>query len=426
MVKTILEILGGGREVGRLSVFVRSENSNKGILLDCGINFDDQGNPQLPMYVPPKNVKAAVLTHAHLDHTGGLPLYFVTLSFPVLSTSITKAILRPLMNDFLHISGYYLPFEYEEVIKMLRSIKTVNYEDTVEMNDFTLEFTNAGHIPGSMSIVLHANSKSILFTGDINLIETEITIPAKYRNSTNVEYLVIETTYATTDHPPREREERRFIEAVREVIDSNGIVLIPAFSVSRSQEILTVLTKYGVDAPIFYDGMVREINRIFLAYSRFLKNPSMLKRALRNSHEIRGWQDRKAVLNERPAIIVASSGMLRGGPSVYYLKKIHDDPRNAIFMVSFQAPNTPGRMILEEGIFEQGGPKIKARVEWFDFSSHAGKTQLIKVIDDLKSTLEKIVLVHGESEAQELFAREVREKFGIETIIGSNNAKIKL
>jgi len=426
MAKIILEVLGGGREVGRLSVFVRPGNSDKGVLLDCGINFDDQGNPQLPLYVSPKNIKAAVLTHAHLDHTGGLPLYFVTLSFPVLSTSITKAILRPLMNDFLHISGYYLPFEYEEVAKMLRNIKTVNYGDIVEVDNFTLEFVNAGHIPGSMSVILHANSKSMLFTGDINLIETELTIPARYHNSSNVDYLVMETTYAITDHPPRESEEKRFIEAVREVIDNNGTVLIPAFSVSRSQEILIVLTKYGVDAPIFYDGMVREINRIFLAHSRFLKNPSMLRRALRISHEIKGWQDRKAVLKERPAVIVASSGMLRGGPSIYYLKKIYDDPRNAIFLVSFQAPNTPGRMILEKGVFEQGGPRIKARVEWFDFSSHAGKTQLIKVIDCLKSSLEKIILVHGESEAQETFAREVYGKFGIETIISSNNAKIEL
>jgi len=426
MKKILLEILGGGREVGRLSVFAKLDDQSKGILLDCGINFDEKGNPQLPLYVSPKNVEAAVLTHAHLDHTGALPLYFVTLSFPVLTTRMTKAILRPLMDDFLHISGYYLPFEYEEVIKMLRNIKTINYGESIEINKFTLEFTDAGHIPGSMSIILHADSKSILFTGDINLIETELTTPAKYLNSNKVDYLVIETTYAATEHPLREFEEKRFVEAVKEVIENNGIVLVPAFSVSRSQEILLVLTKHSVDAPIYYDGMVREINRIFLAHKKFIKNPSMLKRALRNSYEIRGWQDRRAVLRERPAIIVASSGMLRGGPSTYYLKRLYDDPRNAIFLVSFQAPNTPGRMILEQGIFKQGGTKVKARVEWFDFSSHAGKSQLIKVIDNLKSSLKKIVLVHGEPEVQKLFAKEIYERFSIETVIADNGVKVEL
>lgn len=425
MRKILLEILGGGREVGRLSVFVKLNDQSKGILLDCGINFDEKGDPQLPLYVPPKNVEATVLTHAHLDHTGALPLYFVTLSFPVLTTKMTKAILRPLMDDFLHISGYYLPFEYEEVVKMLRNIKTIDYGEAIEIGKFTLEFTDAGHIPGSMSVILHADSKSILFTGDINLIETELTTPAKYLNN-NVDYLVIETTYASTEHPPRAFEEKRFTEAVKEVIENNGIVLVPAFSVSRSQEILLVLTKHNIDAPIYYDGMVREINRIFLAHKKFIKNPSMLKKALRNSYEIRGWQDRRAVLKERPAVIVASSGMLRGGPSTYYLKRLCDDPRNAIFLVSFQAPNTPGRMILEQGVFKQGGAKVKARVEWFDFSSHAGKSQLIKVIDDLKSSLEKIVLVHGESEAQKLFAKEVYERFSIETVIADNGMKVEL
>lgn len=424
MAKITLEILGGGEEVGRLSVF--ASINEEGVLLDCGINFDDDGNPRLPLYVPPRNVKAIALTHAHLDHAGALPLYYVDSKVPIYTTKATKDVLRPLMDDFLHISGYYLPFEYNEVVKTLKSVKTVNYGDYVENGDFALEFVNAGHIPGSMSIILHLNSKSILFTGDVNLTETELVVPASYSQVKNVEYLVMETTYAATEHPPREEVEKRFIEAVKDVLENNGIVLVPAFSISRSQEILMVLEKYGIDAPIYYDGMVREINRIFLSNRTFLKNSALLKRALRNSYQVRGWQDRKAILSEGQAVIVASSGMLRGGPSSYYLRRLCDNSKNGIFLVSFQAPNTPGRMIVEKGIFEEGGSKIKARIEWFDFSSHAGKSQLHEIVKTLKNSLEKIILVHGEPDVQEKFAKEIKEHYGLEVIIAKNGNKIEL
>ena len=119
MGKITLEILGGGEEVGRLSVLVSRNNS--GILLDCGINFDENGNPQMPLYVPPKRVKAIALTHAHLDHTGAVPLYFVSSKIPTYMTKATKDVLRPLMEDYLHISGYYLPFEYEEIAKLFKN-----------------------------------------------------------------------------------------------------------------------------------------------------------------------------------------------------------------------------------------------------------------------------------------------------------------
>ncbi len=427
MAKITLEVLGGGEEVGRLSVLVSRDSS--GVLLDCGINFDENGNPRMPLFVPPKRIKAIALTHAHLDHTGAVPLYFVSSKIPTYMTKATKDILKPLMEDYLHISGYYLPFEYEEIVNMFRNTKTVKYGEQIEINEYTLEFINAGHIPGSMSIIVTVGDKRILFTGDINLAETELVKPANYKaDAGKVNYLVIETTYATTEHPKREDVEKRFIEAVKEVIENNGIVLIPAFSVSRSQEILVVLEKYGVSAPVYYDGMVREINRIFLSNKSFLKNHALLRKAISHFVEIRGWQDRKAILEGGgPAVIVASSGMLRGGPSSYFLRKIYDGKRNGVFLVSFQAPNTPGRLIIEKGIFEEDMvEKVKARVEWFDFSSHAGKTELSNAIKDLKGSLEKIVLVHGEADVQEKFAREIQEKFRIEAIIAKNGDKIVL
>ena len=425
MGKLTLEILGGGEEVGRLSVLV--SRNNAGVLLDCGINFDENGNPQMPLYVPPKRIKAIALTHAHLDHTGAVPLYFVSSKIPTYMTKATKDMLRPLMEDYLHISGYYLPFEYEEVAKLFKNTKTVKYGEHVEINGYTLEFINAGHIPGSMSVIVNVGDKRILFTGDLNLVETELVYPANYREEAkDVDFLVIETTYAATEHPRREDVEKRFIKSVKEVLENNGIVLVPAFSVSRSQEILVVLRKYGIDAPVYYDGMIREINRIFLSNKEFLKNHGLLRKAIKDFIEIRGWQDRKAILeNGGPAVIVASSGMLRGGPSSYFLRKIYGREENGIFLVSFQAPNTPGRLIIERGIFEEGMvEKVKARVEWFDFSSHAGRTELLKAVSDLRGSLEKVILVHGEPDAQRKFADEVSEKYGLNVVIAKNGGKI--
>ncbi|MEM0292631.1 MAG: MBL fold metallo-hydrolase, partial [Fervidicoccaceae archaeon] len=139
---------------------------------------------------------------------------------------------------------------------------------------------------------------------------------------------------------------------------------------------------------------------------------------------LKGWQDRRSAW-KRGGVIVSSSGMLKGGPSRYFLRKIHDNPRNAVILVSYQGRGTPGRELLERGTFEDGGPLIKARLEWMDFSSHAGKSGLIEVVKGVKG-LKRIVLVHGEESVQRSLAQDIKDAVGIEPIIPANGEEIEL
>ena len=415
-----ITVLGGGREVGRLAVHVNVDETN--ILLDYGINFAEDDTPQLPLHIEPRRVDVLTLSHAHLDHIGAAPILYISSNIKAYTTRTTRDLMDPMFEDFLHISGYHLPFEYYEVRKLIQNIEVVRFGEVVEKKGVQLEFANAGHIPGSMMTIVHGKNKSLVFTGDINTIDTNLVKGASF-DSIKAEYLVLEATYADATHPPRAEVERRFIEAVKEVLDNKGIVLVPAFALGRSQEILCVLRKHGVE-PVFYDGMVREINRVLLSNLSSLHEKVLFEDAVIAYSEVKGWYNRKHILS-RPCVIVASAGMLKGGPALYYLKRIYDNPRNAIFLVSFQAPNTPGYKLLSTGSWNDGGVKVKARVEWFDFSSHAGKHELLNIVKSIRG-LEKVIIVHSELDPAIKLSETIRSEIGVDVVIAENGMKIKL
>lgn len=417
-----ITILGGGGEVGRMAVYVRFNKS--GVLLDYGLGFGENDIPTLPLHVAPSSLKAIIISHAHLDHSGAAPIFYISSNIKSFMTKTTRDLLRIMYNDMLKISGYYLPFEVNEIRKMLKNVSIVEYNTSTNIDGAELEFYNAGHIPGSMITVIRANNRSLAFTGDVNTTLTRLVKPADPK-PIEADTLVIESTYALVDHPPREEVERKFIEAVREVLENGGTVLVPSFSLSRGQEILSILNHYGIDYPIYYDGMIREINRILLANRDHLRDPTSLEKAISSAIEVKDWRDRRKALRQ-PSVIVSSAGMLKGGPAVFYLKKIANNPKNGLFLVSFQAPGTPGRRILEAGTISTDSKKmIKARVMWFDFSSHSGKSGLLEIIKSIKG-LERVILVHGEIKSAENLAEITRNDLCLEAIVAENGQRITL
>ena len=409
-----IRILGSGREVGRGAIAV--EYNNKAVLLDYGVNFDENDNPVMPLHIKPSMLEAVVLTHTHLDHIGGAPILYTSIAPQALATKLTQEAAGLLLEDFLKLSGYYLDFEISEVNRLLSSIRKVRPGSVIELENFTLEFYSAGHIPGSLSVRVILPHAKILYTSDVNTIDSKLVNGASF-NGVKANILIIESTYGDSDHPPREKVERRFVQTVREVLDKGGTVLVPVFSVGRGQEILCVLIENDI-YPVSVDGMVREATDIMLRNKEFLRKPELLEKAREEYTFLRGWQDRRKAWR-RSGVIVASAGMLKGGPSRYYLRKIGGSERNALLLVSFQAPNTPGRSILETGKFNSYPEPIKARVEWFDFSSHAGASGLLKIAKELRE-LEKVILVHGELKAQEALARRIQEELGIDVLIPEN------
>jgi len=422
MGKVCVKVLGGGQEVGRSAILLEMEN--KKLLLDYGVMLEE-GSPKFPLSYPPKLIDAIVLTHAHLDHSGALPMLYISTSKPLYTTRMTLSLSEILVRDFIKISGYYLPYEFRDFRNMVKNAVFVKSGEEVSLEKLSLRFSNAGHIPGSLSVSISSGDVNVLYTGDFNLIETCLLRSADI-DIKDMDVVIIEGTYATFNHPRRDEVEKEFVENVKEVIENDGNVLIPAFAVGRAQEIMCVLTKYNFGHKVYLDGMARAVTEALLDDLEFVKNPRLFKKAYKKTIIVKGWEDRRRAVKE-PCVIISPAGMLKGGASVYYLRRLNKKKKNGLFFVSYQSKGTPGREILEEGAFTEGRKpiKVKAKVKWFDFSSHCGKRELEQLLKSADPSV-KVIIVHSEKETGELFRKYCEKELGLETYFPRNGEELSL
>ncbi len=411
--------LGASREVGRSAFLVKGEKTN--VLLDFGVLMTRQ--PAFPVHVKPKEVDAILLSHAHLDHSGGIPLFYLSDGIDLYATDLTLDLTKLLLNDFLKISGFYLPFEYLDLMSMLKKSKGLKMSDDVKIGEFTASFRDAGHIPGSSIITLDNSKKRVLYTGDINGRNTHL-LNGVSIDSGEFDAVITESTYATADHPPRQEAEETFVEFAKEIVEGGGVLLVPAFSVGRAQEIACVLRDHSFPYPVSMDGMALETNDILFRHQEYLKDPVLFRKSIENLEAVKGWNKRK-MLVKTPGVIISPAGMMVGGASVFYTQEIATQPKNAISIVAFQVPGTPGRTLLEKGIaLVNGKPtKVRATVRRFNFSSHSGKKELFDMLGRVKGS-PKVLTVHGEEESCVKFAEEIKEKMGFEALAPTPGQKI--
>jgi len=401
--------LGGTREVGRIAITVKTEKTQ--VLLDYGVMLDHE--PGFPMHIPPKDVEGIILSHSHLDHSGAIPIFYIQGKKPLYTNTLTMEMNQLLISDFIHLSSYYLPFEFLELKSMMQNSKHVDFNDEQKVGDIAFEFKNAGHIPGSVQTLIEAEGKRLLYTGDFNITNTRLLDGAKM-NYGDLDAVVIESTYANEDHTERSELERRFVDACTDVVERGGIVLVPAFGVGRSQELACVLAAHHFEYPVTIDGMAREVSRLMMNYSQFLKDQKAYADAIHSANWVEGWRDRRKA-TKMPGVIISPAGMLKGGPAVFYTSKIGKKADNAVFLVSYQIPGTPGKELLEKRICVIDGKmrKIKARVEHFDFSSHCGASELKEALKMLGGK-PKVYVVHGAEGNCELLAKWARNELGLE------------
>ncbi len=382
-----IQFLGGSNEVGSLAMVLEIDGTC--VLFEYGMS---PGKP--PTYpLPPPPIDIALLTHAHLDHSGMIPWLCSRQDLSIIATDLTNKICSLLFKDSVKIAkmeGYAALFSNADIKEAEHSFIKVapqQKRDIGENNE--VRFHSAGHIPGSLMYELTGSTK-ILFTGDLNVIDTRL---VKGTKPVSCDILFIEGTYAGREHPKRDELEKQFLDKVDEVVSRGGTVVIPAFAVSRSQEIAIVLRRAGYN--VWFDGMGRKVSKLFLKYPRSIRSVDELKKAINSINFIHSDQGRKLALKSE--VIITSSGMMDGGPVLWYMKHLKNDPKSAVLLTGYQVEGTNSRLLIDNGKLDFYGvtENVECEVGYFDFSAHAGHSELIKFAKNCKP--EKIVLFHSDN-----------------------------
>ncbi len=397
---------GAGREVGRSCIILDSA-----YLIDAGLKITEHGT-EYPTYFNPKQIQKVFISHAHLDHTGSLPRFnHDGMVCPIYMTKMTRLITEILLQDSLHIDMIqhsHPGYGKKHIFNVLQHVQEIYYNKPKKINEeMTITFLDAGHIPGSASLLFEYKGKRVLYTGDINHGTTQLLNKANY-NLNNIDILISEATYGDRSHPPRMETEQRFIEKIKETLENQGSILVPAFAVGRAQEILLLLADHPeITCPIYLDGMAMRVTDLFINNPQFVKNRTALQRAQKRVQYVTSRTQRKGVLKEQ-CIIVTTSGMVTGGPIMDYLKMMFFNQSHSILLTGYQGDGTNGRLLLQEKCVYVDGKKLMwyGQIGHFDFSAHAGQEQLIEAIRRIRPN--NLILNHGDPVAVEAMAQEVR------------------
>jgi uncharacterized protein len=449
--------LGGCREVGRSCMLLSTPESR--IIIDCGVNVgsDDSATPFLyvPEVYPLNQIDAVVLTHAHLDHAGLVPmLYKYGYEGPIYCTPPTRDLAVLLQLDYIEIAGREgkrLPYDSAMVREALKHTITLNYGDVTDIApDTKLTMHNAGHILGSSIAHFHIGDGlyNVAFTGDQKFERTRLFDPAVC-NFPRLETLVTEATYGGTNsnQPSRKEAEISLMNVVKETISKGGKVIIPAFSVGRSQEVMVVLEeairkKVIDEVPVCLDGMIYEATAIHTTYPEYLNNdlrdlifhkginPFLAQCFVK----VETPKQRTEIIEGPPCVILATSGMLNGGPVLEYLKRLGSDERNTLVIVGYQAEGTLGRRIQkgwkELPLSVEGKTqtvKINLEVTTVDgFSGHSDRQQLMEYMRRVYPKPGRVLTNHGEESNCLDLASSIYKRYRIPTMAPMNLETVRL
>ncbi len=420
------------------------EIADKKILIDCGLTqgmkVADEVNWD-PFPYDPKSIDSLFITHAHVDHIGRIPkLIHEGFRGKIYSTPPTRALSLPMLEDTMNIlslnndAGLDKIYTVDNIRKAFSLWQGFDYKNKIEVTqDLSVEFLNAGHILGSAMVLFNYQGKKVLFTGDLGNSPSPI-LPDTDK-VTDIDYLVIESVYGDRNHESRD-ERRRFLEAV---IEDNykrkGTLIIPTFSLERSQELLFELNALVEGnripvMPIFFDSpLAIRITEIFKQYKDYLNDTAQKLMTtdkyifdFPGLHTTLRSEDSKLISGvPDPKIVIAGSGMSTGGRIVHHERHYLPGSNNTILLAGYQSVGTPGRLI-QEGVktvrITGENVPVRAHVVTINgYSGHKDSDGLISFIEDTQESLKKVFVVMGEPKSSMFLAQKIRDHLGIEVAV---------
>jgi KH/beta-lactamase-domain protein len=452
-----LAAMGGFREVGRSCMFLQTSESN--VIIDCGVNVGAPNKAFPRLDLPEFNVEnldAVVITHAHLDHSGMVPFLFkYGYRGPVYMTAPTFNLATLLQLDYIDVAereGKLRPYRDRDVKETILHTIPLNYGEVTDIApDVRLTMHNAGHILGSAIVHFHIGDGqyNMAYTGDFKFGRTRLLEPATF-TFPRLETLIIEATYGhpTDKMPPRQEVERKFATIIKRALERGGKVLIPVLAVGRAQEIILVIedlvSKGRIPkVPVYIEGMIAQATAIHTTH------PEALSKKIREMifHQgvnpfladifvqVDNPDQREEITEGEPCIIMATSGMLAGGPSVDYFRLLAPDEKNLLMFVSYQGENTMGRRIQkgwkEANMKNREGQTtvvpVNLEVATVEgFSGHSDRKQILSFVKRVNPAPERILVAHGEASKCLGLASTIHKALNIETRAPMVTETIKL
>jgi metallo-beta-lactamase family protein len=421
------------------------ETSDKKILIDCGLTQggeEEEAMNHEPFIYDPSSIDALFVTHAHIDHIGRIP-FLVKNGFrgKIYSTPPTRDLAEPMLLDTLSLmeheqkkKGTEPLYEAADIRQTLSLWEAVDYRREIRISDdLTIVFHDAGHVLGSAMVEVQYGKKKMLFTGDLGNSPSPLLRDTEF--VPDIDYLLMESVYGDKEHEEKEERRNRLEDVIQETVKKKGVLLIPVFSLERTQDLLfeiNELVESGKipEVPVFLDSPLGiKVTEIYKANKKYFN--ATAQAIIRGGDDIFQFprlrftpkvEDSKAIRGVHPPkIIIAGSGMSNGGRILHHEKEYLSDPKTTLLFIGYQAVGTPGRLL------ESGEKRVRILgedvcvraniVSISGYSAHRDTNGLFDFVDGMKDTLQKVFVVMGEPKASAFLSQRIHDYLGLNATV---------
>lgn len=451
--KTRIDFFGGAESVTGSNFLVTDNKTDLKILIDCGLFQGPSALEDLnyePFPFEPAQIDFLLVTHAHLDHIGRIPkLVRDGFSGKIYSTPPTKEISEYSFFDSLNIQNKSgggdkdkILFNEQDIKKTLALWETVEYDRPFNLGEYQIVAKDAGHILGSTMWGISRNGRSLIFTGDLGNSPSNLLKDTEPLGPVN--YVVMESVYGDRNHEGKKARRSLLEDVIEETMEKGGTLMVPAFSIERTQQILYEIEGMMENSriplvPVFLDSPFGiEVTRIYKKYAKYLNDD--VRDSIESGNEIFRFpqlqmtlstEQSKAIFNANPRkIIIAGSGMSTGGRILHHEKRYLSDPKSTLLLIGYQQVGTLGRLIQDGAktikIMGEEIP-VNARIAVIHgYSSHKDSDHLLHFVDESADTLEKVYLAMGEPKSALFLAQRIRDYLGIDARVPKAGEKVEI